>query len=191
MAQTTTTIIGNLTHDPDLVHFEKSNSDKGRLRVAVNRRIRDNDGNWSDGAPLYISVDIWGPLAVNSKKSLGKGMPVIITGTLTTEIWVDKDNNQRQQILLRGTHVGLDLNRYVVGSKRSGTAEKNDIGVELPDSSTGPTDYDMIYSDQSGTSVEDSSDSQADTAADAAASQTEGQASSQVAGKEKEDSAPF
>ena len=79
MAQTTTTILGNLTEEPTLQYFEKSESYKARLRIASSRRVRDkkNPELWVDTDPLFIDVDVWGPLAVNCKKSLGKGMPVL------------------------------------------------------------------------------------------------------------------
>ena len=133
MAQTTTTILGNLTEEPTLQYFEKSESYKARLRIASSRRVRDkkNPELWVDTDPLFIDVDVWGPLAVNCKKSLGKGMPVLAHGTLVTDEWVEKDTGQKRQVVrLRGYSVGLDLTRYVIASQRV---------WENPDSPLGPS----------------------------------------------------
>ena len=135
MAQTTTTILGNLTEEPTLQYFEKSESYKARLRIASSRRVRDkkNPELWVDTDPLFIDVDVWGPLAVNCKKSLGKGMPVLAHGTLVTDEWVEKDTGQKRQVVrLRGYSVGLDLTRYVIASQRVDIAGKNLIGAALP-----------------------------------------------------------
>ncbi|MDO5513377.1 single-stranded DNA-binding protein [Corynebacterium sp.] len=135
MAQTTTTILGNLTDEPSLQYFEKSTSYKARLRIASSRRVRDkkNPDLWIDSDPLFIDVEIWGPLAINCKKSLGKGMPVIAHGTLVTDEWEDKESQQKRQVVkLRCFSIGLDLNRYVIGSQRVDAAEKNLLGAALP-----------------------------------------------------------
>lgn len=135
MAQSTTTILGNLTEEPTLQYFEKSESYKARLRIASTRRVRDKKKPdlWVDTDPLYIDVDVWGPLAINCKKSLGKGMPVLAYGTLVTDEWVEKDTGQkRQAVRLRGYSVGLDLTRYVIASQRVDIAGKNLIGAALP-----------------------------------------------------------
>lgn len=134
MAQTTTTIIGNLTEDPYLQHFENSNSFKTRLRVASSRRARDKDNTdtWRDVDLLFIDIDVWGTLAINCRKSLAKGMPVIVHGTLVTDEWKDKEGHPRQAVRLRGYSVGLDLNKYVIASQRIEPSERNLIGAALP-----------------------------------------------------------
>jgi len=184
MAQTTITITGNLTHEPDLKLFEKSGTSKARLRVAASRRYQANENEWKEADLLYINIDVWGPLAINCKKSLTRGMPVIVTGVLHTEFWEDKQGNPRQSNLVRATAVGVDLNRYVVGSKKVEHAERNLIGAALPDSENPPTLYDEIIADQSAdVAVETSAvepapadtpaDTPVDTVGDAAASASE------------------
>ena len=184
MAQTTITITGNLTHEPDLKLFEKSGTSKARLRVAASRRYQAAENEWKEADLLYINVDVWGPLAINCKKSLTRGMPVIVTGVLHTEFWDDKQGNPRQSNLVRATAVGVDLNKYVVGSKKVEHAERNLIGAALPDSENPPTLYDEIIADQSAEVAAENSamepapadtvgDTVADTVGDAAASASE------------------
>ncbi|AJE33925.1 Single-stranded DNA-binding protein [Corynebacterium humireducens NBRC 106098 = DSM 45392] len=134
MAQTTSTIIGNLTEEPVLHHFEKTGNYKARVRVASSRRVRDKErpDTWNDVDPLYIYLEMWGPLALNAKKSLSRGMPVIAHGTFVTAEWDDREGKKQQMVLLRCYSLGLDLNRYVIASQRIETAEKNLIGAALP-----------------------------------------------------------
>ena len=84
MSQLPITITGHLTHEPELI---KVNADmyKARLRVASSRRIPvDNADNgvreWRDTDRIYIDVELWGQFAINVKKSLHRGMPVIVVG---------------------------------------------------------------------------------------------------------------
>ncbi|GAB2512121.1 Single-stranded DNA-binding protein [Corynebacterium atrinae] len=149
MAHTTTTIIGNLTHDPKLQRFERSGAQKCSLRIASSRRVQDKDNNWIDIDQMFLSVDVWGPLAINCKKSLSKGMPVIVHGTLITHQWEDEHNQKRSKTLMRANSVGLDLNKYIIGSMKVDNAEKNLINVGIPDPQTADTLYDEIVADQS------------------------------------------
>ncbi|MDO5669058.1 MAG: single-stranded DNA-binding protein [Corynebacterium sp.] len=135
MAQTPTTLIGNLTEEPSLQFFEKNQTYKARFRIASSRRTRDknNPEIWNDSDLLYIDVEVWGPLALNCKKSLTKGMPVLVHGSLFTDEWEVKGTDEKRQVVrLRGYSVGLDLNRYVIASQRIEAAEKNLIGAALP-----------------------------------------------------------
>lgn len=81
MALLPMTITGNLTRDPWLKKLQ-SGTCVGRLRVAASRRVRDEkaESGWRDVDTLFINVELWGQLAVNVRKSLLKGMPVIVTG---------------------------------------------------------------------------------------------------------------
>lgn len=149
MAQTTTTIIGNLTEEPTLHHFVKTDTYKARVRVASSRRVRDREkaDTWNDVDPLYIYLEMWGPLALNAKKSLGRGMPVIAHGTLVTDEWDDREGKRQRMILLRCYSLGLDLNRYVIASQRIESAEKNLIGAALPTDVDPTTLCDKVHKD--------------------------------------------
>lgn len=136
MAQQSVTVTGNLTDDPKLKELV-SGGYVGEIRIASNRAFRDEKGEngWRVYDQLYISGELWNDLAVNVRKSLTKGMPVIATGVLITHEWQDRnfENRKVQKIVLKINQIGLDLNRYVVGSKRSDIAERNFDGLEIPD----------------------------------------------------------
>ncbi len=133
MALLPITITGNLTRDPWLKKLQ-SGTCVGRLRVAASRRTRDEkaEGGWRDVDTLFINVELWGQLALNVRKSLLKGMPVIVTGFPVTREWTDREGNAQQQIILRATQLGLDLSRHIIGSRRSEPTEHNVDNVPLP-----------------------------------------------------------
>lgn len=133
VAQSTTTITGNLTRDPELKYFQQSGTESGRLRVAVNRRIRKGD-KWEDGPTLFISVEVWGQLARNCKISLIRGMPIVATGHLVPSQWqVEGEKHPRTQVILKATHVGLDLAWHIASSRKTDPEDKRVQGLKIPD----------------------------------------------------------
>lgn len=104
---------------------------------------RPQEDNWVDQDVLFIDVECWGQLAVNAKKSLQKGRPVIAVGYLYTNNWQDKEGNPRQATRLRATNVALELSRYVAGSRKSTPEDVRGIpGVDIP--APGGAHEDMI-----------------------------------------------
>ncbi|MEU4244296.1 single-stranded DNA-binding protein [Actinoplanes sp. NPDC026619] len=67
---------GNLAADPELV-FTRSGQQVCRLRVVHNRRRKNTDGQWEDGAPMFVAVSAWGPLAERCAE-LEKGNTVVV-----------------------------------------------------------------------------------------------------------------
>mgnify|MGYP001631264722 CR=1 FL=1 len=103
MSQYPITLTGRLTRDPILTKTS-TGAYKAKLRVASSRRIPDrqvdagaNDPEghnskapqWRDVDHLYIDVEMWNQFAINVRKSLAKGMPLVIVGSLVTEQWRD------------------------------------------------------------------------------------------------------
>ena len=52
------TIVGNLTDDPEL-RYTPNGAAVVKFRVAVNRRYKDESGQWKDGDTSYFSVSAW------------------------------------------------------------------------------------------------------------------------------------
>lgn len=135
MSQLPITITGHLTHEPELI---KVNADmyKARLRVASSRRIPvDNADNgvreWRDTDLIYIDVELWGQFAINVKKSLHRGMPVIVVGSVCSDSWLAPDGQNRFRTFIKAFYVGLDLNRYVISSRKLERVYETD-GLEAP-----------------------------------------------------------
>jgi single-strand DNA-binding protein len=124
-------LIGNLTRDPELRYTPKGTA-VADLGLAVNRRVSDGGGNWSDET-TFIDVTVWGNTAENSQKFLSKGRGVFVEGRLQLDTWEDKQTGQkRSKLKVVGEHVqflpdGRGGNRPTGGSGggQSGPSESS------------------------------------------------------------------
>ena len=78
-----TTIIGNLTREPQEVKLDGKNLCKLNVAVKENYTI---DG---ERPTQFFNVAVWGPLAVNCLRYLDKGSKVAVIGRLQTRTWED------------------------------------------------------------------------------------------------------
>ena len=90
-------LIGNLTRDPEVRYTPKGTA-VGDLGLAVNRRVSDGAGNWSDEV-TFVDVTVWGTNAENAQKYLTKGRGVFIEGRLQMDTWEDKQSGQKRSKL--------------------------------------------------------------------------------------------
>lgn len=90
-------LIGNLTRDPELRYTPKGTA-VADLGLAVNRRVSDGNGNWSDET-TFVDVTVWGNTAENSQKYLTKGRGVFVEGRLQLDTWEDKQSGQKRSKL--------------------------------------------------------------------------------------------
>ena len=80
--ETTLTIVGNLTADPEL-RFTPAGHAVADFTVASTPRSYDRErGEWRDGEPLFLRCTAWRQLAEHAAESLTKGTRVIVTGRL-------------------------------------------------------------------------------------------------------------
>lgn len=106
MAITPTTIVGNLTSDPEL-KFTTSQKAQLKFSVAVNDGYTDASGNKVEKTS-YFNVVAWGYLAENSANVLEKGMGVVVVGTLDQRSWDDKETGQkRSTVEIKAMEVGI------------------------------------------------------------------------------------
>jgi single-strand DNA-binding protein len=89
-------ITGNLTKDPELRQLPNSGTAVCDLRVAVNSRRRDQNGEWVD-KPNYFDVTVFGAQGENCATYLTKGRPVAIEGRLDWREW-ETENGKRQAV---------------------------------------------------------------------------------------------
>ena len=79
---TTLTITGNLTADPEL-RFTGAGTAVAAFTVAASRRVYDQAaGNWKDSDTLFLRCSAWRELADHAAETLTKGTRVIVTGRL-------------------------------------------------------------------------------------------------------------
>lgn len=126
----TITLVGNITDDPEL-RFTPSGSAVANFTVAVNRRIRQQDGSWDDKLDGFFRCNCWQAMAENVAESLTKGSRVVVVGRLQQRSWEDNDGNKRSAIEIQVDEVGPSLRwatASVQKSQRSGGARGGDWG---------------------------------------------------------------
>lgn len=90
------TLIGRLTKDPELRHTA-SGDPVCSMRLAVNARARDENGQWGD-KPNFFDVVVFGRQAENASTYLAKGRRVGIDGRLSWREWQAQDGGRRQSV---------------------------------------------------------------------------------------------
>jgi single-strand DNA-binding protein len=108
MADTTVTITGNLTDDPEL-RTTQAGAAVATFRVAVTPRRPDGRGGWTDGETSFFQVVAWRQLAEHLADSLGKGDRVIVTGQLRMNSWETPGGEKRSTIEVQADEVGPSL----------------------------------------------------------------------------------
>jgi single-strand DNA-binding protein len=89
-------LVGNLTRDPEL-RSTPSGTSVCKLRIAVNTRQKDAQGNWGD-KPNYFDVTVWGNQGESCAQFLSKGRPVGVDGRLDWREWDAQDGTKRQAV---------------------------------------------------------------------------------------------
>jgi single-strand DNA-binding protein len=108
---TTITVVGNLTDDPEL-RFTPSGAAVAKFRVASTPRFLDRQsGEWKDGEPLFLACNIWRDAAEHVAESLQRGTRVIVTGRLRQRSYETREGEKRTVIELEVDEIGPSL-RY-------------------------------------------------------------------------------
>jgi single-strand DNA-binding protein len=108
---TTLTIIGNLTNDPEL-RFTPSGAAVANFTVASTPRQFDRQSNeWKDGETLFMRCSVWRDAAENVAESLQRGSRVIVTGRLKSRSYETKEGEKRTVVELEVDELGPSL-RY-------------------------------------------------------------------------------
>ena len=109
--ETTITVVGNLTDDPEL-RFTPSGAAVAKFRVASTPRTLDRaSGEWKDGEPLFLACNVWRQAAENVAESLQRGARVIVTGRLRQRSYETREGEKRTVIELEVDEIGPSL-RY-------------------------------------------------------------------------------
>jgi single-strand DNA-binding protein len=109
--ETTITVIGNLTADPEL-RFTPSGSAVANFTLASTPRTFNRQSNeWEDGETLFLRASVWREAAENVAETLVKGMRVIAQGRLKSRSYETKEGEKRTVIELEIDEIGPSL-RY-------------------------------------------------------------------------------
>ena len=109
--ETTVTVVGNLTADPDL-RFTSTGVAVLDFTVASTPRIYDRQsGEWKDGEALFLRCNIWREAAENVAESLTRGSRVIVTGRLKQRSFETREGEKRTVVEVEVDEIGPSL-RY-------------------------------------------------------------------------------
>ena len=132
---TTITVIGNLTADPEL-RFTPTGAAVANFTVASTPRIFDHKtGEWKDGEALFLRCSIWRQAAENVAESLTRGSRVIVTGRLKQRSFETREGEKRTVIEVDVDEIGPSL-RYATArvnkaSRSGGGGGGGGFGVEV------------------------------------------------------------
>ncbi|MDP9494888.1 MAG: single-stranded DNA-binding protein [Actinomycetota bacterium] len=101
------TLIGNLVDDPEL-RFTPSGVAMAKIRMAVNRRWRGNDGEWQEDTSFFTGT-VWREQAESAAESLQKGARVIVTGRLEQRSWETDQGDKRSVVEVQIDEIGPSL----------------------------------------------------------------------------------
>jgi len=108
---TTITIVGNLTADPEL-RFIPSGAAVANFTVASTPRTYDRQsGEWKDGEALFLRCNVWREAAENVAESLTRGSRVIVTGRLKQRSFETREGEKRTVVEVEVDEIGPSL-RY-------------------------------------------------------------------------------
>lgn len=101
------TLVGNLVDDPEL-RFTPSGVALAKIRIAVNRRWRGQDGEWQENTSFFTGT-VWREQAETVAESLQKGMRVILSGRLEQRSWENEDGDKRSVVEVQIDEIGPSL----------------------------------------------------------------------------------
>ena len=108
-------LMGRLTKDPDM-RGEGTNL-VARYSLAVDRRFKDNDGNYQTD---FINIVVFGKGAEFAEKYLKKGTKIVVTGRIQTGSYTNKEGAK-----IYTTDVIVEDQEFAE-SKSSGTQQENE-----------------------------------------------------------------
>ena len=109
--ETSITLVGNLTADPEL-RFTPSGAPVANFTVASTPRTFDRaTSEWKDGDAMFINCSVWRQAAENAAETLTKGMRVIVQGRLKSRSYETREGERRTVFEIEVDEVGPSL-RY-------------------------------------------------------------------------------
>ncbi|MET8997198.1 single-stranded DNA-binding protein [Amycolatopsis sp. NPDC004169] len=125
---TTITIIGNLTADPEL-RFTEAGTPVANFTVASTPRAFNRaTSEWEDGEALFLRCTIWQQAAENVAESLTRGARVVVQGRLKQRSFETQEGEKRTVLELTVDEIGPSL-RYatttVTKNAKNSTANAN------------------------------------------------------------------
>lgn len=140
----TTTLVGNLTRDPEL-RFTTGGRGVATFGLAVNRRWKGKDDQWQEQTSFF-NVVAWGDMGENAATSLTKGSRVVVTGRLEQRSWETPDGEKRSVVEVVADEIGPSLRwATAVIERTERTTGTGGYQANEPNEPSGP---ERIYGDE-------------------------------------------
>ena len=108
MTTTTTTVVGNLTRDPE-IRYTREGQATTALSLAVNRRWLNRETKEWEESTSFLDVLCWRDLAENVALSLTKGARIVVTGRLEQRSWETDEGDRRSKVEIVADEIGASL----------------------------------------------------------------------------------
>jgi single-strand DNA-binding protein len=108
MPDSTVTVVGNLTRDPE-IRYTTGGAAKASFGVAVSRRWQNRQSNEWEEQTSFFNVVCWREMAENVSESLGKGSRVVVTGRLEQRSWETENGEKRSVVEVVADEVAPSL----------------------------------------------------------------------------------
>jgi single-strand DNA-binding protein len=128
MPDSSTTIVGNVTRDPEL-RYTTGGRGVASFGLAVNRRWQQN-GEWQEQVS-FLNVTAWGTLGENVAASITKGTRVVVFGRLEQRSWETQDGEKRSVVEIVADEIGPSL-RWAQATVERTVREKEDVSRDAP-----------------------------------------------------------
>lgn len=122
------TLLGNLARDPEIKYTNEGLA-IADLRVAVNRRWKDKEGNDMENVEFF-NITAWNKLAENCASDLKKGDRVIVSGRLNLRSFDTKDGKKINimNVIAEVVAASLEFNSVrISGKDEENTNSEDDI----------------------------------------------------------------
>ncbi|MER6508260.1 single-stranded DNA-binding protein [Nonomuraea sp. NPDC001636] len=118
--ETTITIIGNLTGDPEL-NYTQSGTAVAGFTIASSPRVYNKQvEQWQDGEPLFMRCSAWRDLGEHVTESLTRGTRVIASGRLRMRTYETSDGDKRTVTEMTVDEIGPSL-RFATAKPQKAT----------------------------------------------------------------------
>jgi len=97
-----------IVNDPEIKFSNKGNAWM-KVRVVSKDRVRDANGQWSDGQACFLDLIVTGKQAEHLFDSVGKGDSIIATGKLQQNEWTDSEGAKRISYSIMAENVGVSV----------------------------------------------------------------------------------
>lgn len=128
---------GNIGND---VELERTKNDVPyvKLRLAVNDRYLDRQGQWQERETFWVSVEVWRDLAVRVADSLQNGHAVIVVGKWRSSSY-EVEGKKRTRNFFVAESIGPDMEYNIVSNvervkRRETPAAGEQKELDLPQS---------------------------------------------------------